>query len=397
MTRLSYHPAIDEDPLGWVGQTAALLRDSYRQLAASRVFWLTLVLSGAVAAVFAFVGITERGIVVFGFNLPGAWNANLLPPADFYRYLFTNFAIPWWLGVFASALALVSVAGIFPDLLTGGSLELYVSKPISRVRLFAIKYLGGLLFVAAQVTLFTAVAFVVIGIRGGAWEWRIFLAVPIVTLFFSYLFAICVLVGVLTRSTLAALLVTILAWGGLFLLSTSDRLLLQFVTAAEQRVEDQQARMRGNEELITRNAALPIHQQSNVSAFQFQLDAQRQKQDEYVADLEELQWWHRLVRTVRAPLPRTGETLLLLDRWLLEADALAAVRAAAAERRDERRRRRGFTPGTHATLEPGSPAVLNRVDRIIESRSIGEVIGTSLAFELSILAIAAAFFARRDY
>src|SRR5258705_12779130 len=88
-------------------------------------------------------------------------------------------------------------ASIFPDFTAGGSVDLYLSRPISRLRLFLTKYATGLLFVALQVAVFASACFLVIGIRGGAWEPRIFLSIPLVVLVFSLLFCICVLLGLL--------------------------------------------------------------------------------------------------------------------------------------------------------------------------------------------------------
>ena len=72
------------------------------------------------------------------------------------------------------------------------------------------KFATSLLFVLLQVTLFCVGVFLCMGIRLGDWEWKIFAAIPVVTLFFSYLFSVNVLFGVWTRSALAALLITMM-------------------------------------------------------------------------------------------------------------------------------------------------------------------------------------------
>ena len=110
----------------------------------------------------------------------------------------------------ASILALISTASIVPDMVTGGSIDILLSKPIGRTRLFLTRYFTGLLFVTVQVAVFTIASIVVVGIRGGSWEPWFLLAIPLVVIFFSYLFCICALVGLLTRSTIVALLVTML-------------------------------------------------------------------------------------------------------------------------------------------------------------------------------------------
>jgi hypothetical protein len=392
-----YVPARDDQPLGVVGQTLAVLHDAYRQLAASRIFWITLALSALVSSVFAFVSINERGIVAFGFEIPGAWNSNVIEPRSFYKFLFVNLAIPWWLGVFASALALISVAGIFPDLLAGGAVELYVSKPLSRWRLFFTKYVGGLLFVAAQVLLFSVVAFIVIGTRGGTWEWGIFLAVPVVTLFFSYLFSVCALLGMWTRSTLASLLLTVLFWGALFLLGLADDGLLTFTVAAEDRLQRHQLLISQNEAMIARNDTLPEQDRSDVTQFRFQLERQRELESRYRADVEELRFWHGVVGMVRLPLPKSAETLRLLDRWLIPPDALDLARQSVEERREQRRRERGASARPDARLDPGASRVVREVERRMDARSLTWVVGTSLGFELAVLLLAGWMFARRDF
>src|SRR5205814_3639124 len=140
------------------------------------------------------------------------WQSPYIPAESQYKYFFNYIIVDGWLTWGMLILAMVSTAGIFPDFLSGGAIDLFISKPISRLRLFLTKYLCGMLFVLLQVTIFAIVAFIVVGVRGTMWEPRLFLAIPIVLCMFSYLYAISILFGVLTRSTVAALLMTILTW-----------------------------------------------------------------------------------------------------------------------------------------------------------------------------------------
>src|SRR4051812_10750859 len=132
-------------------QTGAVFVDAYRELNARKMFWVVLVISGLVVIAFAGVGIDEKGLSIFGFSLPIPFNTTMMPRADFYKMIFDSAGVGFWLSWLATILALISTAGIFPDMLTGGSIDLYLSKPISRLRLFLTKYLSALLFVALQV------------------------------------------------------------------------------------------------------------------------------------------------------------------------------------------------------------------------------------------------------
>lgn len=391
-------------------QTGAMFVDAYRELHSKKLFWITLILSLLVVVAFGFVSINQKGLVVFGFDFPGAWNTNVIPRAVFYKFLFTNLAIPFWLGVLASILALISVGGMFPDMLTGGSIDLFLAKPISRMRLFLTKYLCGLMFVALQVLVFSVASVLVIGIRSQSWEFGIFLAVPLVTLFFSYLFCVCVLLGVVTRSALASILITILLWGVLYLVNISDALVLSFRVAAENRVAQQERLVKANEEIIARNNALPADQRSNVSGFEFQLQKQREMLPDYQDTARKLRMWYRIVYAVKTPLPKTGETVQLMNRWLVDPDPFFAASESGAESRETRRanRRRGAgggASGAAATqpqavemeLDVEAPKTQRDIQQEFQSRSVAWVIGTSLGFEAVVLAIAVFIFARRDF
>ncbi len=183
-----------------MSQTLALIWDAYRDLNSRRMFWIVLILSTLVAGSFAAIGLTSTGFKIFYWELHSPiLNSKEMAPGDFYKSIFLNYGIGFWLTWLATVLALISTASLFPDFLAGGAVDLYLSKPISRLRLFLTKYLCGLLFVALQIGCFCAASFAVIGLRGRAWEPGIFLAVPIVLLFFSYLFCFCVLIGVWTH------------------------------------------------------------------------------------------------------------------------------------------------------------------------------------------------------
>ncbi|HVP72849.1 MAG TPA: hypothetical protein VMS30_03875, partial [Phycisphaerales bacterium] len=157
-------------------QTLAIFFDAYRELNSKRLFWITLMLSGLVVAAFALVGINENGlrIIVWDLDLPGL-NSNVIKPETFYKLMFTNLGIGFWLAWIATILALVTTAGIIPDFVSAGSIDLVLCKPLGRLRLFLTKYVTGLLFVALQVSVFSVASFFVLGIKGGTWEPAVFL------------------------------------------------------------------------------------------------------------------------------------------------------------------------------------------------------------------------------
>lgn len=379
-----------------IRQTGAILVDAYRELNARRLFWIALILSGLVVLAFAFVGVTdEQKVSVLGFETPIPLNMLGWTAEDLYKVLFVYFGINFWLAWLVTILALVTTAGIFPDFIASGSIDLSLSKPIGRWRLFLTKYATGLLFVALQVTVFTGATFLVLGLRAGAWEPWLFLAVPVVVVFFSYLFCICTLLGLATRSTIAALLLTLLVWFVLFAANSVDSVLVQVgeqKRAEVAQLERREGNLLGQMEIDARNGrpqATGEGAEATLTPTEQRYAAVREDLDEARAESATIDRWQGRVVVVKTVLPKTSETINLLRRWLIDLADLPDVERQTAEidaRSDRPRRER----------EPDSGASLRAAERI-DSRSPWWVIGTSLGFEAVILLWAGWIFARRDF
>lgn len=382
-------------------QTWALLIDAYRELSAKKLFWITLILSGLVVAVFGMFGINEKGLTVLWWEFPlPLFNSTTIPPATFYKFVFANFGVPIWLAWVAGVLALISTASIIPDFIAGGAVELTLSKPIGRLRLFLTKYFTGLLFVTMQVGLFTGACFLVIGLRGQTWVWGIWLAVPIVLLMFSYLFSICALVGLLTRSTIAALLLTLLAWFAIWLVNTADAVMILQRESAIMTLESRQKAVVKREEsvrkLIEKGTEVPeegapaANLDEAVANHPLVVFAREQvKQSE--ESVETWSMWAGIIFQAKTVLPKTSETIGLLDRHLLSQEDLKLFQDQRSEPVEEdldappRRRGRNMERGAE------------RAEAVIRARSVWWVAGTSVVFEVVMLSIACIVFVRRDF
>ena len=124
-------------------------------------------------------------------------------------------------GLGGSILLLISVvvtAAFVPNMVRKGTLELLLVRPIPRWRLLVFKYVGSLLFVGALLGLLIFFAWLVTGILANIWSPGIILALPSLLLFFALLLSVSTFTGVLTRSTLSAMLVTVCYWVVLFIL-----------------------------------------------------------------------------------------------------------------------------------------------------------------------------------
>ncbi len=367
-----------------IGQTLAMFHEAYRELNAKKMFWVVLFLSGLVVLVFGAVGVKDGKLTLL-------WFETAIPvmfeKADLYKMMFSGFGIAIWLAFAATILALISTASIFPDFVSGGSNDLYLSKPIGRLRLFFTKYATGLLFVALQVAIFATASYLVIGIRGGVWENGIFLAIPLVVCFFSYLYAVSVLFGVITRSTLAAVLMTILFWFFLFCLDRAEIGLLLFKTGAEREAVSRERRISYLDGRIAYLERQPPEQQEKSQNI---AEGWREERAQLVAARESravrnLNIAHRITYGIKTVMPKTRETTELMNRKLLRP-----ARTPEGDEIDEPLddpRREG----------PVSDADIQKLDQTMRSRSLWWVIGTSLGFEAVVLLLAAWVFCRRDY
>ncbi len=380
-------------------QTAAIFLDAYRELNAKKLFWITMILSGVLVLAFAATGINERGVTFLHWTIEvPVMNTRVVPREDFYKYVFVTLGLGTWLTWGAMILALISTASIFPDFLAGGAIELSLSKPISRLRLFLTKYAAALTFVGLQVLVFTGASFFVIGFRGGAWEPGLFLAVPVVLLVFSFLYCVCVLFGVVTRSTIASLMLTLLVWFLIFIINAGDVGLLQFRIHSDVRKEMLATTISRLERDIEALGENP-ESTEELKAKTERLEKLRNEQKESKEN-KTLPRVHTAVFAVKTLLPKTGETVDLMNRWLISEANLERFSGPSAEEETSQ-------PPAMAGRPPASrrdPFERNvdreagkRFQREIRDRSVGWVLGTSIAFELVILGIAAGLFSRRDF
>lgn len=389
-------------------QTAAIFRDAYRELNARKLFWITMGLNVLAVAVFACLGINERGPTLLHWTFDNdLLNTRLVSKKLFYTLQFTTWGIPIWLSWVASILALISTAGMFPDLITGGVIETMLSKPISRARLFLTKYLAGLLFVTLQVAVFSAGCFLVMWIRGGTPRPGLFLAVPIVVLFFSYLFAVCALLGLVTRSTIAALLLTLLFWFMVFLVNSTDAMLLAQREGSIVRVEDARKNVDNQVVFADRRLAqldeagdppldpegVPLtDEDARRLAANPALELSRKRLADAERSVRTWSRWAALVGRVKFVLPKTQETIKLLERSLISKEEIRRLTAEST----------GADPGDLPDDDSDTPAFAEpraqqRVQEILRGRSLAWVLSTSLAFEGLCLGLCVLIFSRRDF
>ncbi|MCP3902160.1 MAG: hypothetical protein GY715_00880 [Planctomycetes bacterium] len=370
----------------------AMLLDAYRELNSRKLFWVTLALTGFTVLSYASMGFNDRGVsMLFGvWTIPNPVLTHGSPLSSIlYRSIFSSFMVTIWMAWVAIILALVSTTSLFPDFVAGGSIDLVLSKPIGRIRLFVYKYIAGLLFVLLQVTLFCVGVFICVGWRLGEWDPKILLGIPIVTAMFSYLYAVNVFFGVWRRSALLALLTTLLFWFSLFSLSSGLGIVRQIRVDHEVQIEKDDVTIREIETALAMPGGADTPGQVGL---QRQLTDKRNERDAKQTVLDKLEPWSKWLRIGQAILPKTSHTIALLDRYLKKDSDVNILDLMSG---------RAFvdpvTGEVGTTDDSRGREVARRLIAEDESLSLTYIIGTSLLFEFVLLSLACWIFVRRDY
>jgi len=111
----------------------------------------------------------------------------------------------YWLGIL---LALFASASLFPNLQTVGRVELLLSKPISRMQVIVGHVLGVWVVIAALTVYLMGGTWLIMSIKSGVWTPRFLLSIILVVGMFAVMYAAVMLMGVWTKSTALALIVS---------------------------------------------------------------------------------------------------------------------------------------------------------------------------------------------
>ena len=368
----------------------AILRESWLTLQAEKLFKLVLGLNLLVIVAYASIGFDDTGVsLFFGLSHVDSEYVHAGTPLarTLYLGIYSAFIVDLWLAWAASILALISTSSIFPSFLKEGAVELVMSRPTRRVTIFFVKYIGGLLFVAVQVGIFTIGAFLAAGWRIDVWDPMIFLAIPLVTLFYSYLFCINVLAGIITRSTLTALLVTLLFWFGTFSIHMVDDVLSTRMIEFEETAD--RAEKRIVELKAEHKAAAAENDTAEADDAEHWMQGPQKEAETARTAIDQLAPWETVVGIIRTIMPETDRTLNLLHRELERNSDMSLVDLMAG---------RGFEDENEQTQEMDEYEVAGR-RKMKEENEIPawRIIGKSLIFEVIVLGLALWIFQRRDY
>lgn len=118
------------------------------------------------------------------------------------------FTVPLYgIGLFLSIFA---VSGFIPSLLEKGNIDLFLSKPVTRAELIFGKYFGGTAVVFLNIFYIVFGIWVLIGLGLNVWSPDFLVVSLTITFTFMVLYTLIILVGIITKSSILAMMLSYL-------------------------------------------------------------------------------------------------------------------------------------------------------------------------------------------
>jgi ABC-2 type transport system permease protein len=186
--------------------TIALIRDTFREALARKIFWGLFGLSTLMILFFLFllrIDLVEGGLAavkMFGQTVSPATDVDQLVRGVYGGI--ATFLYTWgmFLAVFASA-------GLIPSVLEPGRIELLLSKPVSRTHILLGRYVGNVLVVSSNIIYLVLGVWIILGIKTGIWSPMFLVSIATTIFAFAVLLSVVILIGVLFESAALATMV----------------------------------------------------------------------------------------------------------------------------------------------------------------------------------------------
>lgn len=191
-----------------------LFRDAVLQVLDNRVFRVLLILTLVPVLATFIIGLGETSFSLFF----GAWDLDYPDflyalgdePRVYLVELFRTMFVDELIGSVGITICVAATAFFVPLMLEKGSADLVFTKPLSRSVLYLSRFVTGLVFIGSLSLLLNLGIFLGIGLRSGLWYPGILWSTLTLIYVFSLVHGFTMLIGVLTKSTPAAMILGIM-------------------------------------------------------------------------------------------------------------------------------------------------------------------------------------------
>lgn len=102
----------------------------------------------------------------------------------------------------------IAVSSFIPSMLEKGNVDILLSKPVSRTNIILAKFLGGVLLIFLSLTYMIGGVWLILSVKSGFWHFPFLLSIPWLTFSFAVIYALIILIGVTTQSTILSIIVS---------------------------------------------------------------------------------------------------------------------------------------------------------------------------------------------
>jgi ABC-2 type transport system permease protein len=188
--------------------TIALIRDTFREALARKIFWGLFGLSTLMIVFFLFL--LNIDIVQGAMATVTLFGKTVNRVGDLDKWVRGTYAtIATFLYTWGMFLAVFASAGLVPSVLEPGRIELLLSKPVSRTHILLGRYAGNVLVISCNVIYLVVGVWTILGIKTGIWSSTFLLSILTTIFVFAVLLTVVVLVGVMFESAALATMVTV--------------------------------------------------------------------------------------------------------------------------------------------------------------------------------------------
>lgn len=188
--------------------TFALIRDTFREALARKIFWGLFGLSTLMIVFFLFL--LNIDIVQGAMATVTLFGRTVSRVGDLDRWVRGTYAtIATFLYTWGMFLAVFASSGLVPSVLEPGRIELLLSKPLSRTHLLLGRYAGNVLVISCNIIYLVVGVWTILGIKTGIWSGVFLLSIVTTVFVFAVLLTVVVLIGVLFESAALATMVTV--------------------------------------------------------------------------------------------------------------------------------------------------------------------------------------------
>ena len=205
-----------------VPEAEVLLADGYGNLSEERMRRVNRLLIGKALPGLASPSAATISIFYWFFNNGGAWTFSTSQQqvatvaSSITAFLFDKLLLSVGLLV-----GIVVTANVMPQMFDPGTLNLLLSKPITRSGLYLTRFAGGCTQIAICAAYLFTGTWLWLGLAIGVWDQAFLWSIPIYVLVFAIYYCVSALVGLLYRSPILAVVATVVFWATCFFVGST--------------------------------------------------------------------------------------------------------------------------------------------------------------------------------